>query len=126
VTWYAAYVGIPYQEKNCWQLIQLIFAEQWGVTLPDFDVTVRGTAIDTIFASGIVWQAVDPQAVQIGDVVAITGGRYVRHVGLVVAPGVMLHSQDGTDSVIESYESFVWRQRVGGFYRHPHFARRRR
>src|SRR5262245_58701148 len=99
--WISQYVGVSYEEINCWALVRTIYRERWGVELPDWSVDRQGLAVDTILADGPTWLAVEPAQAQLADLVAITRGGLVYHVGLVVSPGWMLHTLEGLDSALE-------------------------
>jgi probable lipoprotein NlpC len=120
--WVSAFVGLPYAQVDCWHLVRAVFAERWGVELPDWTVDRQGLPVETILTEGPAWVLVAPDEARLGDVVAITKGSVVYHVGLVVAPGWMLHTLEGLDSALERYKSFLWRHRLAGIYRHPAFA----
>jgi cell wall-associated NlpC family hydrolase len=120
--WVSAYVGIPYDACDCWHLLTRIYRERWGIELPDWTVDRQGLAVETILTDGPAWVEVAPEAARLGDLVAITRGGLVYHVGLVVAPGWMLHTLEGMDSVVERFDGFVYRARLSGLWRHPAFT----
>ena len=43
------------------------------------------------------------------------------HVGVVVKPGLMLHTAEKTGALIEAYRSPAFNRRILGFYRHECF-----
>jgi cell wall-associated NlpC family hydrolase len=121
-SWLSPFIGVPYATYDCWALVRLIYRERWGIELPDWTVDRQGLAVDTILADGPAWVEVAPEEARLGDLVAITRGGMVYHVGLVVSPGWMLHTLEGLDSALERYDGFIWRSRLAGCYRHPAFC----
>jgi cell wall-associated NlpC family hydrolase len=117
--WVEAYVDVPYVQHDCYSLVRLIYRERWQITLPHWTPGARGVTQEHIVTSGPAWQEVPRDQAREGDLVAITQGRWVRHVGLVVSPGYMLHTDVGLNSVVERYDGLVFAARVAGIYRHP-------
>jgi len=125
--WVSEYIGIPFaghgRDRNgcdCWGLVRLVLAEQFGISVPSYDAAYSdccssevGPHIDRVASE---WQQVDPALP--GDVVVmrITGRPW--HVGLVIAPGRMLHVERGLDACQERFDGQHWRNRIVGIYRH--------
>jgi cell wall-associated NlpC family hydrolase len=63
------------------------------------------------------WQAVAAGSEQLGDAILLRIVGRPIHVGVVIAPGRMLHTEQTTGAVIEGYTGRKWAQRVSGFYR---------
>jgi hypothetical protein len=53
-----------------------------------------------------------------GDGIALRMRGYPFHVGIVVAPGLMLHTHEDAGVVVENYHSITWGKRISGFYRY--------
>lgn len=128
---------------DCWGLVRLVAAERFGATLPAYDETVwreRETRRDQVesnaelaaFMSGErvkgwqpVWEAAaatkdEPLGggkVAAGDVVLIRNLGAPIHVGIVVAPGHMLHIEEEIDAMCVPYDDGRTASRVVGFYR---------
>jgi cell wall-associated NlpC family hydrolase len=128
--WVAGYVGLPYvaqgRTKNgvdCWGLLELVWREQFGRDLPPYDgLHWSGAASIAEVAQGAAaysarFQLVERGSERVGDGILIRLRGAPIHVGLVIAPELMLHVEEATASCIESYNSFQWSKRIVGFYR---------
>ncbi|MFP1683331.1 C40 family peptidase [Alloalcanivorax sp. C16-1] len=129
------FIGIPFRAGgrdrsgcDCWGLLRLIYRERLGLELPSFDgyqepVSAQSSAL--IQANRGDWQLVASRADwDVGravpgelDAVLFTVGGRPNHIGVVVAPGQMIHSAAGKDSCREAFTSPTWRSRIEGFYR---------
>lgn len=129
--WVSAYVGLPFRSKgrtrdgvDCWGLVRLVYAERFGVPLPDLsagyaDAEDRATVSGAIRGAAedrSLWRALGEPS-EVGDIVSLRIGGEPCHVGIVVADGRMLHSIAGADSSIERIAGSAWENRVDGFYR---------
>lgn len=124
-----AYVGIPYLDRgrtiagcDCYGLLRLVLLEQRGVELPAFsDLYVTSAdrhAIACLLEGGLEqWDRIAPGKERPFDGVLMRHGRDIRHIGLVVEPGRLLHVDQGTGSRIERYSSPPLSHRLVGFYR---------
>jgi cell wall-associated NlpC family hydrolase len=130
-SWATQYVGAPYvaggrtlDGVDCWGLLNLVWAEQMGVQLPAYEgalyhdqSSTEAVAQDAVaFASH--YAPVTPGREQLGDGILIRMRGAPLHVGMVLAPGVMLHVEEGANAVIERYDGFRWAKRIVGFYRY--------
>lgn len=129
--WAGQYVGIPYKSGgrardgcDCWGLVALVLGERFGVCVADYD----GPLFEGRHTAEAVAEAAESFAArfievgrnggeQPGDGVLLRMLGVPLHIGVVVAPGLMLHVEDKCDSVIENYRSLHWRSRVLNFYR---------
>lgn len=122
------YVGLPYVRGgrdrsgiDCWGLVRLVHAEQYGNELPSFAdaydlATERDRLAELIAQQKEAWHPVaEPRA---GDVIVLRIEGAESHLGLVVEPGRMLHALSGAGSVIEPYASAKWAHRISGFFRY--------
>lgn len=131
--WVRAYVGLPWADKgrdrrglDCWGLARLVLAEQYGIALAAWDDTYGSAADPTqtapVIAQGLAladpWMAVPAGTERAGDGVLLRLAGSPVHLGLVVAPGWMLHAAPGHGVCLERYHGRRWRHRVEGFYRH--------
>lgn len=136
--WAARYVGIPFLSGgrtraavDCWGLVRLVFAERAGITLPSHDTVA---ADDLLRVMGRVREAVliPPWTTRVPlggerplDVVVMSdrpGKSIPTHVGVIVAPGSVLHAQEATMSSIMRLDAPALRGRVLGIYRHDALA----
>lgn len=131
---FSDYVGIPYRDAgrardgaDCWGLAALVLEENYGITLPAHPAgysrpeSAAARAAIAELSETIrrdLFVQVPAGAAQPGDLVLMRIGGAPCHVGIVVAPGLMLSVRQGQTSVIESYRSALWSARVEGFYRY--------
>jgi cell wall-associated NlpC family hydrolase len=123
-------VGLPYRDKgrdraglDCWGLVRLAFLELRGIELPaygeDYSTAADRRAVAELVAGEIepAWRPIAPGLEQPLDAVLVREGRFPRHVGLVTAPGKMLHVAPDHPSRIESYRAGAIAPRIVGFFR---------
>ena len=130
--WAGRYIGLPFREHgrersglDCWGLVRLVMAEQFGRPLPSFISEYRRTtsAEDIgrlITREAAAWMGVEAGREKAGDVIVLRMRGVPMHVGLVLGDRHMLHIERGVDSAIERYGSPRWSERIYGFYRHEH------
>lgn len=123
------FVGIPYLDRgrsivgcDCWGLLWLVYRELRGVELPSYSERYvtgadRGEMARLIAGELDDWQEIPATEEQRFDGVLMREGSFPRHIGVVVAPGQMLHVERGQTSRIERYRSGMLAPRVVGFYR---------
>ena len=134
--WAGKYIGIPYEEygrtqlgADCWGLVRMIWAEQAGLDLPEHTIDPRSgeTVASTIESHLGPWNVINPGEELQFDAVLMTGcygkgfgmRRATMHVGLVLRPGIMIHSTSNTGAaVIERYRERLIGHDIVGFYRH--------
>lgn len=130
--WVSDYVGLPWRGKgrdreglDCYGILRLVLAERFAVALPSHDGVGFETGGDCtdlaafLEAEAKAWRplALD-EAPRAGDGVLLRVRGHPIHVGVVVAPGWMLHIEHGIDSVVERYDGPRWAKRVIAIYRH--------
>ena len=131
--WAAGYVGIPFAEvdagrrgTHCYGLVSLLLRERFGLSMPPEpddadpgDLARNGS----LFSAGALAFAEIPEGEeQPGDIVLLRQKGHAAHVGVIVAPGWMLHLERGTRCLPERLDERLWRRRVVGLYRHPQLA----
>lgn len=105
---WGAYIGLPYEGMNCWQLIRKVYSEALYIELGDEKETTANIQDS--------WYSVQPGSEQIYDVLVFDGE--AKHVGLVIEPGRFIHNEhSGTNSCIESYRAPKWKDRIKRIYR---------
>lgn len=129
--WTNEYVGIPYREFgrdragcDCWGLACIAYAEQLGIVLPSYigayasveELAELSAHIGDVTGNG-VWRLVDGLARPF-DLAVFRRGRYDTHVGIVVNPGLMLHTAADDQAKLEHYQTGRWHHRLNGVYRH--------
>lgn len=128
--WAGHYIGLPFQDHgrdrrgiDCWGLVRLVLAEQFGFALPSLSAEYRHTgdasAIGPLIAREIPkFDAVAEGRERLGDIIVLRLRGAPLHVGLVLGDGQMLHAEDGIDSSITRYHGPRWQDRIFGFYRY--------
>jgi len=128
--WVGHYIGLPFKGHgrdrkgvDCWGLVRLVMAEQFGISLPSYATQYESTAREDQLAPLIEeerkwWIPLEAGEERLGDVVVLRMRGQPIHVGLVIEAGRMLHAEAGIGSVLDSYKSARWSLRVTGFYRY--------
>lgn len=144
--WAERYVGVPFLDGgrtldgcDCWGLVRIVLAERAGIEVPSYDAI---SALDLIRVARQVGRSLDVAPwrtrVAVGDErvldVAVlrvhrsvergsgTDPRMPAHVGVIVGPGLVLHAQDGVNSVVQPIaDQAIWR-RIIGIFRHDALA----
>lgn len=125
------YVGIRYADKgrdeakglDCWGLLRLFYAEQFGQHLPSHDERYLSSdnRLETCALARLeidrAWhQVLIPQW---GDAVVLNVLGRPFHVGICLARPDFLHTLDPQQgAVIDSLRSPAWARRVEGYYRY--------
>lgn len=132
--WAAGYVGLPFAEcgrdragLDCWGLVRLVLAEVFDVTVPSYlggyaDTADRRAIADVIASALPEWIDVGARPERPGDVVLFRVMGQPMHVGIIVAPGWMLHVERGIDSALDRLGGMRWGSRRIGLYRHEDLA----
>lgn len=134
-----AYLGIPFKDRgasrdgaDCWGLVSVIFRERLGISLPLYPEveSVRDPAMFRTFvreSKGEQWEEIPAGSEQPYDVVLMRGvveaeGRKASrpiHVGCVVQPGRLIHTEQGVGVSIVNYRTHPSvKHRVIAFYRY--------
>jgi|TARA_A100001391_G_scaffold50885_1_gene30943 cell wall-associated NlpC family hydrolase len=127
IHWSAQFVGLPYADLgrsragvDCWGLAWLVY--DWlGIPLPTYEggyasTEERREIAQLIEGAKSEWTRVEvPQDF---DLVTIRRGLLESHIGIVVAPGRMLHVTSGKPSCLEHYSGGPWAARLTGIWRH--------
>ena len=130
--WAGHYIGLPFQEHgrsvaglDCWGLARLILAEQFDVQVPSYTQCYQSSTDEKqlgplVRRESLNWKVVMAQEAATGDVIVLRMRGQPMHVGMVMGDRQMLHIERGINSVLESYASLRWKNRVVGFFRHRH------
>jgi cell wall-associated NlpC family hydrolase len=128
--WAADYVGIPYRNKgrdrsglDCWGLVRLVLAEQFGIKVPSYaDRYASASEADEVtrLMGGEMgpWREIARDIACPGDLVLCRFLGEPCHVGVLAAPRLMLHVAIGVDTALVCLDSLCWARRVIGVYRH--------
>ena len=121
------YVGIPYLNRgrdrdglDCWGIVQLWYAEQLGVEVPDYlwaytHAEDGGSVAAAINENKVNWQKVDQP--DYGDVLVFRILGQPIHVGIKLHEDDFLHAFKGTQSCIERLSALSWSRRLIEVYR---------
>ena len=126
--WVADYIGIPYLEHgrdragcDCWGLVRLVLAEQFGRNLPDLGDEYGPVEADLtsrlIDSTKPLVEADQVRAWKPGDIAVVKVLGIPSHVGVVVGPWHMLHVQRGTAAHVARLDSAKYVHRLEGVYR---------
>lgn len=129
--WINDYIGLPFKARgrardgvDCYGLFWLIYHEMLGVTLPDHLEKYEDIEDKLKIASAVInqksgpnWPAVEGQS-SFGDLVLFTVPKCVFHMGMMIDEDRFVHSQEKTDSCIESTRGLIWSRRVLGVFRY--------
>lgn len=128
--WAGHYIGLRFKEHgrdiggvDCWGLVRLILAEQFGIALPsyirEYDYTLAQNQIGQLVKrESQKWRIIKQGEEVAGDVIVLRVRGEPMHVGVVLGDNHMLHIESGINSVIENYKKPRWVNRVIGFYRY--------
>ena len=126
----ARYIGLPYADKgrgpdsfDCWGLVRLFYAEQFGIVLPshlgDYESAKHQHEVSALIErekqAGKWFEVPAPM---FGDLVSMRIAGQPWHVGIALGDGRMLHTMKRHESVIESHTSRLWAKRIDGYFRH--------
>lgn len=132
--WSARYVGIPFADRgrdelgcDCYGLARLVYRVELGIGLPDYrgyasaEEQAEVAALIAGAAAGPDWLPCDGR--RPFDLAVFRRGRLATHVGVIVAPGIMLHMVDEDAAKIERIAG-PWASRFVGAWRHVAVASR--
>ena len=104
------WIGIPYDQLTCWELVQAVYLDTYGVDLGPAEKQVEGIRDGE-------WQPIRLDKEKPMDVLVFHTFNDEPHVGLVLGHGKFLHTQAGVDSCIERYRDLRWKARIRNIYR---------
>lgn len=109
--WADEYVGRPAEgARPCWALVRRVWIDRLGFVMPSFDEHDKEQAVRLgaeAFTSVPLGQEQELDAVMmvvpVRDRAGQTGFRHAEtHIGVVVAPGLILHVEHGKRAVVEA------------------------
>jgi cell wall-associated NlpC family hydrolase len=130
---FAEFIGIPFVNRgltlagaDCWGLFRLALQKVAGLELPAYDdqqvsLAERRIKAEMIRGSMGDWHEIAAGSERRFDGILMRDGRFDSHIGLVVQPGRMLHTYQGSASCVDRYQSSPFRERIVGFWRHRAF-----
>jgi cell wall-associated NlpC family hydrolase len=120
--WVDQYIGIPFTEYNCWQLVRKVYREQFNIDLPLLDNEyfnhMDRTNIEKLYNRelAINWKKQDVP--RIGDCVVMRIRNQPWHVGIIISKDTMLHTENKLEAVRERFTGPAWKNNIIGFYRY--------
>lgn len=121
---YIKYIGLPFQQYDCFNLAKLILKENFNIDT--INTNVKHYESDLINQSylGEVDNWVKVKTPLEGDIVAIRlDSNYphlVTHFGVMINNKQMIHTTEKTNCVVENITKYY--KLVAGFYRHKDLA----
>ena len=118
--WVGKYIGLPFEEYNCWQLMCLIYRNEFDIELPDFkgeySNALDAKKIEAIYNRELLsrFTKIDVQKQFCFVVIRMDGQPW--HCGLVIDKNIMLHTDRGIDCVHQDFNTLEWKHRVIGYY----------
>jgi cell wall-associated NlpC family hydrolase len=117
------YIGIPFDEYNCWDLYRKIMLENKNIELPDYKELYKSyndgkgisDAFDVAEESGS-WIKVDSP--EIFDIIVLKIQNLPWHFGIYIDTNKMLHTLYGTNSCLERLNSLRWQKSILGYWRY--------
>lgn len=117
------YIGLAFEEANCWQLYRRIAQEVLGLAVPDYDGFCddpldRACVAAAVRCCAAAWEPVANGAEVFGDAAVIWVMGRPCHIGFVIGGGRMIHASRGSLSNNVSYrEHAEWSRWRRDFYR---------
>jgi hypothetical protein len=126
--WTNKYVGIDFVDKgrdlsgaDCWGLGKLILEKEKNLIVPsylDYIDTEDIKNINQLISQHSVVDWIKVEEEKEFDFVLMRMRGFPAHVGVVVKPGLMIHTEKGLNACLEDYKCSKWSRRIIGFYRH--------
>jgi len=112
------FVGIPYENLNCWELCVEFYSQLFDINLP-FYFTGPVAREDAPEARRLIYSCMEDyiktDCPEFGDFVLMSVHGVESHIGIYIDSKRLLHTRDSTGSVIDRLD--VWSKRISGYYR---------
>ena len=127
VSWTARHVGTPYAPRgsqaagcDCWGLVLRVYRMELGIVLPAYVGAASLAEAEEARAllagaASPTWRPANPAPFAVA---LFRRGYAPTHIGIVVAPGLMLHMAGEDCAKVESYAHGPWAARLLGHWRH--------
>ena len=106
---FAKYIGLSYDELDCWALVRAIYKNEYNIEIPKLPIETQ---------EAHNWNLIELNAEEEGDLLVFRVDELKRHVGIVIADGRMIHSDNDAGVVVERYLGTMWKCRLSKIYRH--------
>jgi cell wall-associated NlpC family hydrolase len=105
-------------------LVILAYREVFGIEVVDPDISAlsQQQAAGYFMEQSLLWREIPQGRERAGDVALFRDGRWISHAGVVVTPGLMVHTRLDLPTCVEHYDSGVWKTRLSGIFRHAELA----
>jgi probable lipoprotein NlpC len=119
--------GVPFKDMgrdrtglDCWGLVILAYREIMGIEIYDPDISAMNLKqVAVLFVEqSRLWREIPLGRERSGDVALFRTGRWISHAGVVVQPGMMIHTREDLPTCVEHYNFGVWKTRLAGIFRH--------
>lgn len=130
MNWSDRFIGIPYVDFgrdragcDCWGLACVIYAEELGITLPEYlgyasaDEHGEIAALIAGAATSPLWVPVTGTALAF-DIAVFRRGRFSSHLGIVIRHGIMIHMVADDQAKVQGYVKGPYGHRFTGHYRY--------
>jgi len=122
------FIGLPYKDHgrdwdgiDCWGLVCLAKRELSSTILPayeDYESATNFVELDSLIGSKKDdFESVEFGSHTFGDIITFRVAGLVCHVGFVLDGSRMLHTLEGHNSAVESFDRMLWKKRIDGVYR---------
>lgn len=111
------YIGIPYEEYDCYEIIQKYYKEVLGKELDDLYSSRPSTEETEVFYLDQKTRFIEVDLPKLGDIIVFKVFGLACHIGMYVDNKVFFHSRKSTNSCLEKLS--IWKNRVVGYYRWP-------
>lgn len=113
----AKYIGIPYEEMNCFDLAKAVYKDAFDIELKNyFEGEVPNSHQVACLISSNKGDFVRVGKPQFGDLVILTVKGIECHLGIVLTDGRFLHSTKGVGSNMDRLDR--WNNLIAGYFRH--------
>ena len=110
-----SFIGIPYDELDCYGLVRLFYNEILGIRLEEL-YQQRPTEQETsCIVSTEKEKFLEVASPEFGDIILFNVAGITCHIGVYINEIVFLHTRKHTNSVFEKMSN--WKKRVKGYYR---------
>jgi len=114
---YSKFIGIPYEKKNCWDLVVSFYQEM--LSIPLYSYYQGPTPPEKIETKNLIYSSMgdfekisDPK---FGDIIIVKLYGIESHIAVYLGDGKMLHTTRGAGSIIDRVAR--WEKMIVGFYR---------
>ena len=122
--WASKYVGIPFEDKDCWQLCRYVYRQELGQSLPTFDYSdpTDFKSLNVIFNEELDgrtrFKQVEDHMEEDYDLVLMRLAVLPTHVGILVGERHILHTLPDIGSCIDRKDSVRLSANIRGYYRY--------